>query len=181
MTWLIVKRIRCQDGPGFCKLKTGQIRQNFAPSSRDQPILCDYYRCNSVEEGDSLDAHQESLIRAWATASNFPATSSSLDAINLDEQVLPRESVVFPRMKFNLEPIDFYLDQKVFPKEGKGFTKRLSASGWDTPSPTSSQKLLTTDFSGTDDTRVILRYSIQQRDLDELLHTDAMVLDLILR
>lgn len=84
-------------------------------------------------------------------------------------------------MKFNLEPIDFYLDQKVFPKEGKGFTKRLSASGWDTPSPTSSQKLLTTDFSGTDDTRVILRYSIQQRDLDELLHTDAMVLDLILR
>jgi hypothetical protein len=63
-----VKRMRCQEGPGFCKLKTGQIGQILAPSGRDQPILCDYHRCKSVEEGESLEAHQESLIECSVSA-----------------------------------------------------------------------------------------------------------------
>lgn len=45
----------------------------------------------------------QDVDRGWAMASNFPATPSSLDAINIDEQVLPRE-LVFPYMEFNLEP-----------------------------------------------------------------------------
>jgi hypothetical protein len=83
------------------------------------------------------NTNAQDIYRGWAMASNVPATLSSLDAINIDEQVLYRESV-FPHMRFNLEPIDSYLDQVVFPKEGKGFRKILSASGWDSPSPTSS-------------------------------------------
>ncbi|KAG9568088.1 hypothetical protein KCU71_g3382, partial [Aureobasidium melanogenum] len=41
--------------------------------------------------------------------------------------------------------------------------------------------LLTTGFSGTNDSRVTLPYSIEQKDLDELEHTNAMVLNLLLR
>lgn len=126
------------------------------------------------------DTNAQDIYRGWALAGALPANLSSLDAINIDDQVLCRESV-FPNLQFNLETIDFYLNQVVFPKEGKEFAKRLSASGWDIPSPSSSAKLLTTGFSGTNDSRVTLPHSVQQQDLDELLHTNAMVLDLILR
>jgi hypothetical protein len=126
------------------------------------------------------DTNAQDIYRGWALAGGLANNFSSLDAINIDDQVLCRESV-FPSLQFNLETIDFYLNQVVFPKEGKEFAKRLSASGWDIPSPSSSADLLTTGFSGTNDSRVTLPHSIQQQDLDELLHTNAMVLDLILR
>ncbi|KAI4755334.1 hypothetical protein E4T52_08277 [Aureobasidium sp. EXF-3400] len=126
------------------------------------------------------DTNAQDIYRGWALAGSLPHNLSSLDAINIDDQVLCRESV-FPSLQFNLETIDFYLNQVVFPKEGKEFAKRLSASGWDIPSPSSSAELLITGFSGTNDSRVTLPHSIQQQDLDELLHTNAMVLDLILR
>jgi hypothetical protein len=126
------------------------------------------------------DTNAQDIYRGWALAGGLPHNLSSLDAINIDDQVLCRESV-FPSLQFNLETIDFYLNQVVFPKEGKEFAKRLSASGWDIPSPSGSAELLTTGFSGTNDSRVTLPHSIQQQDLDELLHTNAMVLELILR
>ncbi|KAG9514191.1 hypothetical protein KCV07_g8292, partial [Aureobasidium melanogenum] len=126
------------------------------------------------------DTNAQDIYRGWALSGGLSQNLCSLDAINIDDQVLCRESV-FPSLQFNLETIDFYLNQVVFPKEGKEFAKRLSASGWDIPSPSSLSELLTTGFSGTNDSRVVLPYSIQQQDLDELLHTNAMVLDLILR
>ncbi|KAG9566451.1 hypothetical protein KCU71_g4050, partial [Aureobasidium melanogenum] len=126
------------------------------------------------------DTNAQDIYRGWALSGGLSQNLSSLDAINIDDQALCRESV-FPILQFNLESIDFYLNQVVFPKDGKEFAKRLSASGWDIPSPSSLPELLTTGFSGTNDSRVVLPYSIQQQDLDELLHTNAMVLDLILR
>ncbi|KAG9762013.1 hypothetical protein KCU73_g2114, partial [Aureobasidium melanogenum] len=126
------------------------------------------------------DTNAQDIYKGWALSGGLPQNLSSLDAINIDDQVLCRGSV-FPSLQFNLETIDFYLNQVVFPKEGKEFAKRLSASGWDIPSPPSLPELLTTGFSGTNDSRVILPHSIQQQDLGELLHTNAMVLDLILR
>lgn len=126
------------------------------------------------------DTNAQDIYKGWALAGGLSDNLSSLDAINIDDKVLCRESV-FPRLQFNLETIDFYLNQVVFPKEGKEFAKRLSASGWDIPSASGSDKLLTTGFSGTNDSRGTLPHSIQQQDLDELLHTNAMVLDLILR
>ncbi|KAG9960476.1 hypothetical protein KCU61_g6491, partial [Aureobasidium melanogenum] len=126
------------------------------------------------------DTNAQDIYKGWALAGNLPENLSSLDAINIDDRVFCRESV-FPSLQFNLETIDFYLNQVVFPREGKEFAKRLSASGWDIPSSSASSKLLTTGFSGTNDSRAILPHSIQQRDLDELLHTNAMVLDLILQ
>lgn len=126
------------------------------------------------------DTNAQDIYKGWALAGNLPENLSSLDAINIDDRVFCRE-YVFSSLQFNLEAIDFYLNQVVFPREGKEFAKRLSASGWDIPSSSASPKLLTTGFSGTNDSRVILPHSVQQQDLGELLHTNAMVLDLILR
>ncbi|KEQ74499.1 hypothetical protein M436DRAFT_34467, partial [Aureobasidium namibiae CBS 147.97] len=122
----------------------------------------------------------QDVYTGWALASGLPADLSSLDSINLDDRILCNNSL-FPRMQYNLECIDFFLNQVVFPKEGKEFAKRLSASGWDIPSISKSQNLLTTGFSGTNDSRIILPHSIEQQDLDELQHTNAMMLDLLLR
>lgn len=126
------------------------------------------------------DTNAEDIYRGWAAAGKLPRNLSSLDAINLDDRALCQGSL-FPRMQFSLETINFYLNQVVFPKEGKEFAKRLSASGWDIPSASPSSGLWTTGFSGTNDSRVVLPHSIQQRDLLELQHTNAMVLNLILR
>ncbi|KAG9663822.1 hypothetical protein KCU64_g1072, partial [Aureobasidium melanogenum] len=126
------------------------------------------------------DTNAQDIYTGWALASNLPANLSSLDSINLDDRVLCQESL-FPKLQYNLECIDFFLNQVVFPKEGKEFSKRLSASGWDIPSTSASLDLVTTGFSGTNDSRVVLPYSIDQQDLDELQHTNAMVLNLLLR
>jgi hypothetical protein len=126
------------------------------------------------------DTDAQDIYAGWALASGLPADLSSLDSINLDDRILCQNSL-FPRMQFNLECIDFFLNQVVFPREGKEFAKRLSASGWDIPSTSESQDLLTTGFSGTNDSRIILPYSIEQQDLDQLQHTNAMMLDLLLR
>jgi hypothetical protein len=126
------------------------------------------------------DPDAQDIYAGWALASGLSADLSSLDSINLDDRVLCQTSL-FPKMQFNLECIDFFLNQVVFPKEGKEFAKRLSASGWDIPSTSESLDLLTTGFSGTNDSRIILPYSIEQQDLDELQHTNAMMLDLLLR
>lgn len=126
------------------------------------------------------EANAHDIYASWALAGDLPANLSSLDSVNLDDRVLCRTEL-FPRMQYNLECIDFFLNQVVFPREGKEFLKRLSASGWDIPSTSQSPDLLTTGFSGTNDSRVILPYSIKQNDLDELEHTNAMVLNLLLR
>ncbi|KAH0338328.1 hypothetical protein KCU81_g7698, partial [Aureobasidium melanogenum] len=126
------------------------------------------------------DTNAQDIYTGWALASNLPANFSSLDSINLDDRLLCQKSL-FPKLQYTLECIDFFLNQVVFPKEGKEFSKRLSASGWDIPSSSASLDLVTTGFSGTNDSRVILPYSIEQQDLDELQHTNAMVLNLLLR
>ncbi|KAH0034044.1 hypothetical protein KCU78_g2340, partial [Aureobasidium melanogenum] len=126
------------------------------------------------------DTNAQDIYTGWALASDLPANLSSLDSINLDDRFLCQE-LLLPKLQYNLECIDFFLNQVVFPKEGKEFSKRLSASGWDIPSTSASMDLITTGFSGTNDSRVVLPYSIEQQDLDELQHTNAMVLNLLLR
>ena len=57
----------------------------------------------------------------------------------------------------------------------------MSASGWDIPSTSKDLKLLTTGFSGTNDNRSILPYSIKQDDLFKLQYTNGGVLNVVLQ
>ncbi|KAI5201355.1 hypothetical protein E4T39_05203 [Aureobasidium subglaciale] len=128
----------------------------------------------------SQDSNAQDLYATWASGSQtLPVELTSLDSINLDNIGIC-EKVLFPALRYNLETIAFYLNQVVFPKEGKEFANRISASGWDIPTTSQNPKLLTTGFSGTNDNRTILPYSIKQRDLVKLLHTNASVLNLVL-
>ncbi len=74
--------------------------------------------------------------------------------------------------------IDFYMSRIVSPKEMKEFPHKLSSSGWDIAR---AKVHPTTGFSGTNDSKYILPLSISQCDLPPQLHTNAAVLDCLLR
>lgn len=129
----------------------------------------------------SKDSNPQDVYSSWVSAyDDFPQILKSYEAVNLDDKTMC-ESKLYPLMQFNLETITFYLNQVVFPKEGKEFSKRISASGWDIPAMSTDASLITTGFSGTNDSRAVLPFAIKQEDLPELQHTNAMVLNLILR
>jgi hypothetical protein len=81
-------------------------------------------------------------------------------------------------LRFNKDAIDFFLNTHVFPKEAKEFPHKLSVSGWDLAT---RKNHATTGFSGTSDTQFLLPTTIRQSDSSTQLHTNAKVLDLLLR
>ena len=83
-----------------------------------------------------------------------------------------------PIFKYNKYTIDFYMNTCVFPKEGKQFPEKLSTSGWDVAAVKTN---LTSGFSGTCDNRYLLPLSIEQLDMDQHTHTNALVLRCLLQ
>ena len=117
-------------------------------------------------------------VRWTRDCSDLPERVQSLDAVNLDDHQL-WEREIYPHMRFSKSAADFFMSRVVFPHEGKEFPTKLSASAWDIPS--SCGQPITTGFSGTNDNRVLLPFSISQDSLPGLLHTNAMMIDLLLR
>ncbi|KAL3474851.1 hypothetical protein BJX99DRAFT_271463 [Aspergillus californicus] len=85
---------------------------------------------------------------------------------------------IFPDIRFSKGAIDYFLAHAVFPKEMKEFPSKLSASGWDVGE---IKTLPTGGFSGTNDSRKTLPLSVKQLDLPEQNHTNALVLEYLLR
>ncbi|KAK2624987.1 hypothetical protein QTJ16_005356 [Diplocarpon rosae] len=100
-----------------------------------------------------------------------------ISGINLKDEVQCVE-LVFPSLRFAKAAVDYYLAHIVFPKEMKEFPHKLSASGWDIGR---HKTLPTTGFSGTNDSRKVLPLSVGHLDLQEQKHTNALVLDYLLR
>lgn len=50
--------------------------------------------------------------------------------INLSDTV-QREDILFPLFRFNMDFIDFFLSNAVFPREAKSFEKKLICTSWD--------------------------------------------------
>lgn len=74
--------------------------------------------------------------------------------------------------------IDYYLQHIVFPKHMKEFPKKLTASGWDLGAVGAHP---ITGFSGTIDSRKVLPLDVSYLDLREQKHTNARVLEYLLR
>lgn len=117
---------------------------------------------------------------AWIRrCSDLPSYLRDCSAVNLeDEQQCNNE--LFPAMRYCKKIADYFLAYVVFPKEGKEFDEKLSASGWDVPAKVGGPHL-TTGFSGTNDNRFLLPLSITQQDLPNLQHTSGKVLDYVVR
>lgn len=74
--------------------------------------------------------------------------------------------------------IDYFLSHIVYSKELKEFPEKLSASGWDIGEIKTRP---TVGFSGTNDSRNTLPLSVKQLDLPEQNHTNALVLEYLLK
>ncbi|PHH64685.1 hypothetical protein CDD81_4126 [Ophiocordyceps australis] len=100
----------------------------------------------------------------------------NFEGINLrdKEQCLEK---IFPRLKFSMGAINYFLCEIVFPKEMREFPQKLAASGWDIGR---SKHFATTGFSGTNDSQHLLPLSVEQVALPSEEHTNALVLSNIL-
>jgi hypothetical protein len=127
------------------------------------------------KENEPAAEYQHWIQRELST---LPDELRALAGANLEDTRTFHE-ILYPHLQYQKGLIDFYLSRVVFPKEAKEFPHKLCSSAWDIPSR--SNQPLTTGFSGTNDNRLLLPCSAPQRDLPDLLHTNAMVLNLLLQ
>lgn len=146
--------------------------------------LCYYYGGLDDEDiftalGHLMESDQADIeYQAWVSdAHNLPLAFRQLQGINLKDRQ-QCISQLFPCLKFGKNVVDYYLSRIVFPKEMKEFPSKLSASGWDL----GKRKIHpTTGFSGTSDSRIVLPLDVNHLDLPDQKHTNALVLQYLLR
>lgn len=111
------------------------------------------------------------------TAPTLPSPFRTLEGVNLRDRAQLKEEI-YPHLRYSKLAIDYYLSHLVFSKEAKEFPHKLSASGWDLGKIKGNP---TTGFSGTNDSRYVLPTDIEQLDLPEQKHTNALVLGYLLQ
>ncbi|KAH1900111.1 hypothetical protein KXV57_008631 [Aspergillus fumigatus] len=116
--------------------------------------------------------------QAWVVdCPSLPDTYRQLGGVNLeDRQHCVKQ--IFPWFRSAKGAIDYFLAHVVFPRELREFPDKLSASGWDIGELRTQP---TVGFSGTNDSRQTLPLSVEQLDLPEQNHMNALVLDYLLR
>ena len=129
--------------------------------------------------GHLMESDQASIeYDTWVKDShNMPASFRQLEGINLKDRPQCINDV-FPCLKYGKSVIDYFLGHIVFPKEVKEFPYKLSASGWDLGK---NKAHYTTGFSGTNDSRKALPLDMKHLDLPSQNHTNALVLEHILK
>jgi hypothetical protein len=98
--------------------------------------------------------------------------------INLDDYN-QRTKHLFPMLRKAKIVIDFWLSAFVFPKESKQFPGKIRCTAWDLSSQ--NHRLLTTGFSGTNDSSQLLPSTIQQNDIEELQDTNRKLEEVLSR
>jgi len=122
--------------------------------------------------------HAQEEYEVWMQdAPKLPSTFRQLIGINLDDPA-QCSRIIFSSLRLAKGAIDFYMSRIVFPKKMKKFPHKLSSSGWDIAR---TKFHPTTRFSETNDSRYVLLLFIEQRDLLAQSHTNAAVLDYLLR
>ncbi|CAK9043094.1 unnamed protein product [Durusdinium trenchii] len=126
----------------------------------------------------AVEAEAASIYEKWTAQmkERMPADLRKWSGVNLDnrQMVLHR---LFPLLRRHRGVIDFWLDEVVFPVEAKCFPQKIASTAWDL----CSDHGITTGFSGTDDTRLLLPLTIEQKNLPGLACTNGIVLRNLLK
>ncbi|PYH83568.1 hypothetical protein BO82DRAFT_411285 [Aspergillus uvarum CBS 121591] len=110
-------------------------------------------------------------------APTLPPAYCQLMGVNLQDRLLCVEHI-FPCLRFAKGAIDYFLAHIIFAKGPREFPSKLSSSGWDIAEVKCHP---TVGFSGTNDSRVTLPLSVEQLDLPDQNHTNALVLEYLLQ
>ncbi|CRG89375.1 N-(5-amino-5-carboxypentanoyl)-L-cysteinyl-D-valine synthase [Talaromyces islandicus] len=123
------------------------------------------------------------------TSDTIPEPLRYWNIINVDDEGQILE--LWRHLRLKMRVINHFLTKFVFPIHAKQFNIKMQSSGWDIPlsgyltdlslANGTQTPRLTTGFSGTNDNRRLLPLTIHQRDLPDLLHTNAEVLTYLLQ
>ncbi|CAF4824442.1 unnamed protein product [Rotaria sp. Silwood1] len=144
---------------GLSDLQLRQCFDRLSQNENDPEVI--YNEWISLEEDNDTIAR----IKQWKQ-------------VNLKDKH-QRTEQLFPTFRRNMQVINYFLNNFVYPYESKQFPHKLIASPWDLSS--SARKKIMTGFSGTNDTQLLLPVHIHQCDLPELKKTDAVVLNNLLQ
>jgi hypothetical protein len=170
---------RFKDGPA--------LRSDFShPDILIVLTLLSYYY-GGLSDLEMFDAFDHLLKSGQATVQYnewvrtaspaLPNAFKQLSGVSVKDKFLCTDEI-FPHMRYSKTCIDYFLAHLVFPKQVNEFESKLSASGWDLGM---NKTHPTVGFSGTNDTRHLLPLSVRQLDLPSQIHTNAMVLEYLLR
>lgn len=121
------------------------------------------------------------IYEAWIKNIPFQLVDDSIrfyTGVNLSDPK-QRNELVFPLLRHNMNVIDYWLSNLVFPREAKTFEHKLMCTAWDLCSDHLTHTV--SGFSGTNDTKNILPMPISQNDLKELEQTNNNVRNILLR
>lgn len=126
-----------------------------------------------------------SVYDSWTSAPTFPDSLRDWTSINIDDEGQLQD--IWVSVRYRAVVVNYFLNNFVFPLHARQFKVKIMSNGWDIPllpvstgGANGAQKPLTTGFSGTNDTKVMLPLTIQQQDLPGLSHTNAEVLTYLL-
>ena len=93
---------------------------------------------------------------------------------------------IWKHLRYKVVVIDYFLNRFVFPRHAKQFQVKLQVSAWDIPPSLPAKQRskmgnLTTGFSGTNDSKILLPLNVAQMDLYGFSHTNAEVLTYLLQ
>ncbi|OCK75836.1 hypothetical protein K432DRAFT_429141 [Lepidopterella palustris CBS 459.81] len=140
---------------------------------KDSELFTTFGHIFTSDQGDS---EYSNWVRS-VPEKELPHAYRHLSGVNIKDRTRCIEEI-FPRLRYVKSVIDYYLSKILFPREIREFTKKLSASGWDIAK---AKRHPTTGFSGTTDSKYLLPLSIEHLDLAEQQHTNALVLNYLLR
>ncbi|KAK4495018.1 hypothetical protein PRZ48_013345 [Zasmidium cellare] len=126
-----------------------------------------------LADSDEADTEYQRWVR---DACGLPTEFEQLQSINLKDRSQCINEL-FPCLNHGKSVVDYFLSHLVFPKQMKEFPHKLSASGWDIGRQRDG---ITTGFSGTIDSRLLLPTDIKHLDVPEQKHTNALVLEYLL-
>jgi hypothetical protein len=130
---------------------------------------------NHLLRSGQVSVQYNEWVRSASPA--LPDAFRQLCGVSVKDKFLCTDEI-FPHLRYSKSCIDYFLTHLVFPKQFKEFESKLSASGWDLGMIKTHP---TVGFSGTNDTRHLLPLSVRQLDLPSQMHTNAMVIDYLLR
>ncbi|OMJ86951.1 hypothetical protein SteCoe_11424 [Stentor coeruleus] len=87
------------------------------------------------------------------------------------------EKYLYPVMRKHPLVINFWLNMFLYPKELKQFQGKFSRSSWDI---SKKKKNLTTGFSGTNETKMLLPLNIKYDGIEELMSTNGSLINCLL-
>ena len=146
--------------------------------------LCYYYEGLKNEDMFTAFAHlvnsdqADTEYQVWLKhAPDVLQAFRQLEGVNLKDR--PQcINHVFPSLRQGKAVIDYFLSHIVFLKEIRQYPHKLSASGWDIGK---KKSLVTTGFSGTNDSKRLLPLFVKQLNLEQQTHTNALVLEYLLQ